>query len=100
MTRVVVTGGSGKVGRACVADLLAHGYEVVNVDTVPLAAENCPFVQADLTDFGQALEILSEVDDRLRDIDAEAKRILLSYAGLEATVEEVSTILREEVAAA
>ena len=70
MTRVVVTGGSGKVGRACVADLLAHGYEVVNVDTVPPAAENCPFVQADLTDFGQALEVLSEVDDRLRDIDA------------------------------
>ena len=70
MTRVVVTGGSGKVGRACVADLLAHGYEVTNVDTVPPAAENCPFVQADLTDFGQALEVLSEVDDRLRDIDA------------------------------
>ena len=70
MTRVVVTGGSGKVGRACVEDLLAHGYEVVNVDTVPPAAENCPFVQADLTDFGQALEVLSEVDDRLRDIDA------------------------------
>ena len=43
---------------------------MVNVDTVPPAAENCPFVQADLTDFGQALEVLSEVDDRLRDIDA------------------------------
>jgi nucleoside-diphosphate-sugar epimerase len=70
MTRVVVTGGSGKVGRACVADLLAHGYEVVNVDAVPPAVENCPFVQADLSDFGQALEVVSEVDDRLRDIDA------------------------------
>ena len=70
MTRVVVTGGSGKVGRACVADLLAHGYEVVNVDAAPPAIENCPFVQADLSDFGQAFEVLSEVDDRLRDIDA------------------------------
>ena len=70
MTRVVVTGGSGKVGRACVADLLAHGYDVVNVDAVPPAVENCPFVQADLSDFGQAFEVLSEVDDRLRDIDA------------------------------
>ena len=70
MTRVVVTGGSGKVGRACVADLLAHGYDVVSVDAVPPAVENCPFVQADLSDFGQALEVLSEVDDRLRDIDA------------------------------
>lgn len=70
MTRVIVTGGSGKVGRACVEDLLAHGYEVVNIDVMPPARDNCPFVQADLTDFGQAFEVLSEVDDRLRDIDA------------------------------
>ena len=70
MARVVVTGGSGKVGRACVEDLLRHGYDVVNIDTVPPAVEKCPFVRADLTDFGQALEVLSEVDDRLRDIDA------------------------------
>jgi nucleoside-diphosphate-sugar epimerase len=37
MTRVVVTGGSGKAGRACVRDLLAHGYEVANADLVPPA---------------------------------------------------------------
>lgn len=70
MTRVIVTGGSGKTGRACVEDLMAHGYEVVNIDAVPPARENCPFVQADLTHFGQAFEVLSEVDDRLRDVDA------------------------------
>jgi nucleoside-diphosphate-sugar epimerase len=70
MTRVVVTGGSGKVGRACIEDLIVHGYEVVNVDAVLPAKENCPFVQVDLTDFGQAFEVLSEVDDRLRTVDA------------------------------
>ncbi|EHK56108.1 NAD-dependent epimerase/dehydratase family protein [Allomesorhizobium alhagi] len=70
MTRVVVTGGSGKLGRACVKDLLSHGYEVLNVDTVPPAAENCPFVQTDLTDFGQAFEVLAGVDDRLGEIEA------------------------------
>jgi nucleoside-diphosphate-sugar epimerase len=70
MTRVVVTGGSGKVGRACVQDLLEHGYEVFNVDTVPPAGNDCPFVQADLADFGQAFEVLSHVDDRLANIDA------------------------------
>ena len=32
------------------------------------AAKNCPFVQADLSDFGQAFEVLSEVDDRLREL--------------------------------
>jgi nucleoside-diphosphate-sugar epimerase len=70
MTRVIVTGGSGKVGRACISDLLAHGYQVANVDNVPPAQEVCPFVQADLADFGQTLEVLSEVDDRLKGVDA------------------------------
>ena len=32
MSRVVVTGGAGKAGRAVVRDLLEHGYDVVNVD--------------------------------------------------------------------
>ena len=34
------------------------------------------------------------------DIEAEATRLLLSYPGLDATVEEVSAILRDEFAAA
>ncbi len=32
--RVAVTGASGRLGRAVVADLVAHGYEVVGVDRV------------------------------------------------------------------
>ncbi len=35
MKRVLVTGGSGKAGRACVRELLEHGYEVINVDVAP-----------------------------------------------------------------
>ena len=35
MTQIVVTGGSGKAGRAVVHDLVEHGYDVVNVDVVP-----------------------------------------------------------------
>src|SRR4028119_1256295 len=61
---VVVTGGSGKLGRACVRDLVDHGYDVVNVDLVPPREALCPFVQADLEDFGQALEVCAGVDDR------------------------------------
>ena len=30
--RVVVTGGSGKAGRAVVAEMQGYGYDVVNVD--------------------------------------------------------------------
>ena len=62
MKRVLVTGGSGKAGRACVRELLEHGYEVINVDAVSPSEALCPFVEADLTDFGQALEALSGVD--------------------------------------
>jgi len=32
MGKIVVTGGSGKAGRAVIKDLLAHGYDVLNVD--------------------------------------------------------------------
>ena len=32
---IVVTGGTGKLGRACVKDLMAHGYQVTSVDMVP-----------------------------------------------------------------
>jgi nucleoside-diphosphate-sugar epimerase len=34
MSRVFVTGGAGKAGRAVVRDLLEHGYDVVSVDLV------------------------------------------------------------------
>ena len=70
MTRVIVTGGSGKAGRACIEDLLRHGYEVMNVDAVPPPVNQCPFVQVDLADFGQAFEALSEVDSRYRGAEA------------------------------
>ena len=58
-----MTGGSGKAGRAVVRDLLEHGHEVLNVDRVPSAESYspdtaAPFMPADLTDFGQALEAL------------------------------------------
>ena len=66
MTHVVVTGGSGKLGRACVRDLLEHGYEVTNVDLAAPRENRCPHVRADLTDFGQALEVLGGVDERSR----------------------------------
>jgi nucleoside-diphosphate-sugar epimerase len=70
MTRVVVTGGSGKVGRACVAELLRHNYDAVNLDVAPPTEELCPYTQIDLTDYGQTLEAFSEIDSRYRGVDA------------------------------
>jgi nucleoside-diphosphate-sugar epimerase len=60
--RVVVTGGSGKAGRSVVHDLVEHGFDVVNVDTKPPAEATAPFLAADLTAFGQAVEALSGAD--------------------------------------
>ena len=50
MTRIVVTGGSGKAGRAVVHDLVENGHDVVNVDVVPASPTEAPFLRADLTD--------------------------------------------------
>ncbi len=60
--RVVVTGGSGKAGRAVVADLVAHGYEVLDVDIAASLHPDAPTRVADLTDLGQAIEALRGAD--------------------------------------
>jgi nucleoside-diphosphate-sugar epimerase len=70
MTQVVLTGGSGKLGRACLADLLDHGYSVTNVDLVGPPDDTSPFVRADLTDMGQTVEVLHQVDDRHNGVEA------------------------------
>lgn len=58
MKKVIVTGGSGKAGRAVVRDLVEHGYEVLNVDIAPSRDSVAPFLKADLTDLGQAIDSL------------------------------------------
>jgi nucleoside-diphosphate-sugar epimerase len=70
MSRVVVTGGSGKLGRAVVDELLAHDHEVVNLDIAPPAEPRCPFTRVDLTDYGQVVEALTGIDRRYAGVDA------------------------------
>ncbi len=60
MGSIVVTGGSGKAGRAIIRELLAHGYAVMGVDTVLPADPPCHFMQADLSDMGQTVEVLRQ----------------------------------------
>jgi len=62
MTKVIVTGGSGKAGRACIKDLLAHSYEVLSVDHVRPAEQLCEFISVDLTDYGQTIDALTATD--------------------------------------
>jgi nucleoside-diphosphate-sugar epimerase len=58
MKRIVVTGGSGKAGRAVVRELVEHGYSVINVDLVPSADPLCHFLKVELNDLGQAIDAL------------------------------------------
>ena len=56
MKSVIVTGGSGKAGRAAIRELLGHGYQVMNVDTAAPAEQLCHFMKTDLNDLGQAVD--------------------------------------------
>jgi len=61
--RICVTGASGRAGRVTVAELLAHGYEVVATDRVkPPHDLGTGVLLADLTDHGQAVEVLAGTD--------------------------------------
>ena len=61
--RICVTGAAGQAGRAVVADLLEHGYEVMPTDIGASRADmENGMLRADLTDYGQAVEVLTGAD--------------------------------------
>ena len=76
MARVVVTGGSGKLGRACVADLVDHGWDVVVFDRTRVSGLADDVVAAitylpiDLTDYGQVVDAMLGVEERYDRVDA------------------------------
>jgi nucleoside-diphosphate-sugar epimerase len=80
--RVVVTGGSGKLGRAVVAHLVEHGWDVVNLDRVPPAVPQPTFVRVDLTSYGEVASAMSGVDDRYSSIDAVVHLAAIPAPGL------------------
>ncbi len=56
---ILFTGGSGKAGRHVIADLVARGHSVVNLDLVPLDNPAVPTRIADITDLGQVFGALT-----------------------------------------
>ncbi|HHY51162.1 MAG TPA: NAD(P)-dependent oxidoreductase [Alphaproteobacteria bacterium] len=58
MKNVVVTGGSGKAGRAVCRHLVDRGYSVLNVDVHPSSDPVCPFYKVDLNDLAQVLDAM------------------------------------------
>ena len=69
---IIVTGGSGKVGRAAVKHLMDSGYRVASLDqTRPAGLSNPPkpgdvnFSRVDITDFGQVMAAFSGINERV-----------------------------------
>ena len=62
MAKIVVTGASGKAGRAVVRTLLEHDHDVLAVDVVSPTVLSAPSLLADLTEYGQTVECLAGQD--------------------------------------
>ncbi len=88
--RVVVTGGSGKLGRACVADLVAHDWDVVVFDRIrPSGLADdvtaaITYLPIDLTDYGQVLDAMLGVEERYDRVDALVHLAAIPAPGLAA----------------
>lgn len=62
--RVLVTGGSGRIGQVLIADLLTHGHTAVSADQRRPATRpiDYQFVETDLSDVGQVAGAMSGCD--------------------------------------
>jgi nucleoside-diphosphate-sugar epimerase len=66
--RIAVTGGSGKLGRHVVRRLNDDGHQVLTLDLTGERGHKVTHV--DLRNYGQVMDALLGLDDRLRDFDA------------------------------
>src|ERR1700712_447088 len=82
MTHIVVTGGSGKLGRAVVADLVDSGYQVTNLDRRPPVDQPGGYVQVDFTNYGQVLAALLGGDDKYNSVDVVVHLAAIPAPGL------------------
>ncbi|HSK31608.1 MAG TPA: NAD(P)-dependent oxidoreductase [Candidatus Limnocylindria bacterium] len=60
MKKVVVTGGSGRLGQFVIRDLLVHGYQVLSLDRVPPREKLCASWVADLCRAGDLFEAVKD----------------------------------------
>jgi nucleoside-diphosphate-sugar epimerase len=82
VTRVIVTGGSGKLGRAVLADLVAHGHRVLNIDQRVPRDPVAPTVRVDLRDYGEVVAAMRGVDEHEGPFDAVVHLAAIPAPGL------------------
>jgi len=63
MSKIIVTGGSGQLGRQVIQELLGNGYDLLSLDRAAPETKLCPFRLIDLTRS-------SDVEDAMRGADA------------------------------
>ena len=83
--RVIVTGGSGKIGGWILKELLDRGHEVLNVDLTPAAETRCRTLIADLTDAGQAygaIGAFTGIDELQPSLRQEPVDVLVHFAAI------------------
>lgn len=66
--RIALTGASGKLGSVVLTHLRDAGHEVMALDAV--GQRGAGFTQIDLTDYGQTVDALFGIDDRVDGFDA------------------------------
>jgi nucleoside-diphosphate-sugar epimerase len=60
MKKIVVTGGSGRLGQMVIKELLAHEYQILNLDRVPPPEKLCVSWMVDLRRSGDLYEALKD----------------------------------------
>jgi nucleoside-diphosphate-sugar epimerase len=62
MKRIVVTGGSGRLGQHVISELVEAGYEVLSIDVDRPSEFKCRFISVDLTDAAAVYDVLAGFD--------------------------------------
>ena len=85
MKRIILTGGSGKIGGWILKELLDAGHEVLNVDLRPAAESRCRTLITDLTDLGQvygALGAYTGIDELQPSLRPAAVDVVVHFAAI------------------
>ena len=82
MKKILVTGGSGKAGKATINKLLEKNYDVFNVDLQDKQELDVPFSCVNLENFGETVEAITQIDDRTNGIDAIIHQAAIPAPGL------------------
>ena len=82
MKKILVTGGSGKAGKATINKLSEKNYDVFNVDLQDKQELDVPFSCVNLENFGETMEAITQIDNRINGIDAIVHQAAIPAPGL------------------